>query len=60
MIDFLTSRGFKIFFALFVAALLITAPFYLRNFGLYLIAMWLVISVAALGLNLTLGYAGQV
>jgi len=60
MIDFLTSRGFKIFFALLVAALLITAPFYLRNFGLYLIAMWLVISVAALGLNLTLGYAGQV
>lgn len=60
MIDFLTSRGFKIFLAVFVAALLITAPFYLRNFGLYLIAMWLVISVAALGLNLTLGYAGQV
>ena len=60
MIDFLTSRGFKIFLALFVAVLLVSAPFYLRNFGLYLIAMWLVISVAALGLNLTLGYAGQV
>ena len=60
MINLLTSRGFKIFLAVLVAALLVTAPFYLRNFGLYLIAMWLVISVAALGLNLTLGYAGQV
>lgn len=60
MIEFLTSSRFKILLGVILAAGLIIAPFYLRNFGLYLIAMWLIISVAALGLNLTLGYAGQV
>ncbi|HEX2555291.1 MAG TPA: branched-chain amino acid ABC transporter permease [Microvirga sp.] len=30
------------------------------NYGLYVMALWLVMAVAALGLNLTLGYAGQI
>ena len=30
------------------------------NYGLYVMALWLVMSVAALGLNLTIGYAGQI
>ncbi len=30
------------------------------NYGLYVLSLWLVMSVAALGLNLTLGYAGQI
>jgi len=38
----------------------VTAPFLLKPFGIYLISMWAVITIAAIGLNLTLGYAGQV
>src|SRR5260370_2162989 len=38
----------------------VTAPFLLKSFGIYLISMWAVLTVAAIGLNLTLGYAGQV
>ncbi|HZT24103.1 MAG TPA: branched-chain amino acid ABC transporter permease [Pseudolabrys sp.] len=36
------------------------APLLLKPFGIYLISMWAVLTIAALGLNLTLGYAGQV
>jgi branched-chain amino acid transport system permease protein len=42
--------------AIFAAAL----PFFLKPFGIYLISMWVVLTIAAIGLNLTLGYAGQV
>ncbi len=35
-------------------------PFALRPYGIYLLSMWSVLSIAAIGLNLTLGYAGQV
>jgi len=38
----------------------IAAPFFLKPFGIYLISMWAVLTIAAIGLNLTLGYAGQV
>jgi branched-chain amino acid transport system permease protein len=37
-----------------------TAPFLLKSYGIYLLSMWAVLSVAAIGLNLTLGYAGQI
>src|SRR6516164_1080316 len=43
-----------------MAAAAIAAPFFLKPFGIYLISMWAVLTVAAIGLNLTLGYAGQV
>jgi branched-chain amino acid transport system permease protein len=43
--------------AVIVAAV---APFFLRRYGIYLISMWAVLTIAAIGLNLTLGYAGQV
>ena len=49
--------------ALAVAAAAIVAvgaPFFLKSYGIYLISMWAVLTVAAIGLNLTLGYAGQV
>src|SRR5665213_523239 len=42
--------------ALFVLAL----PLFLKPYGIYLGSMWAVLSIAAMGLNLTLGYAGQV
>lgn len=38
----------------------VAAPFLLKPFGIYLISMWAVLAIAAIGLNLTLGYAGQV
>ncbi len=40
--------------------LLILAPLVLRNYGIYLLSLWALNVVAAMGLNLTLGYAGQV
>jgi branched-chain amino acid transport system permease protein len=41
-------------------ALLIAAPFGLKPYGLYLLSLWAVMTIAAIGLNLTLGYAGQI
>jgi branched-chain amino acid transport system permease protein len=38
----------------------VTLPFLLKPFGIYLLSMWAVLTIAAIGLNLTLGYAGQV
>jgi len=38
----------------------VAAPFFLKPFGIFLISMWAVLTIAAIGLNLTLGYAGQV
>jgi branched-chain amino acid transport system permease protein len=43
-----------------VAALiaLSVAPLMLKTYGLYLLTLWLVYIIAAMGLNLTVGYAG--
>ncbi len=38
----------------------IAAPFFLKPFGIFLISTWVVLTIAAIGLNLTLGYAGQI
>ena len=46
--------------AIAVAAFLLTAPMFLRSYGVYLLALWCVTAIGALGLNLTLGYAGQI
>jgi branched-chain amino acid transport system permease protein len=46
--------------ALAVLAALIALPFGLKNYGLYLLSLWALYAMAAQGLNLTLGYAGQV
>ena len=43
-----------------VVAALVAAPFALKPYGIYLLSLWAVMSLAALGLNLTLGYAGQI
>jgi branched-chain amino acid transport system permease protein len=43
-----------------IAALLLCAtPLFLKNYGIYLLTTWLVFVVATMGLNLTVGYAGQ-
>jgi branched-chain amino acid transport system permease protein len=43
-----------------VAALaLLVVPNFLKNYGVYLLSYWLVYVLATMGLNLTVGYAGQ-
>lgn len=49
----------KALIALF-AVTLVAAPFALKPYGIYLISLWAVMTIAAIGLNLTLGYAGQI
>lgn len=41
------------------AVLLCATPLFLKNYGIYLLTTWLVFVVATMGLNLTVGYAGQ-
>jgi len=41
-------------------AFLVLAPLELKRYGLYILSQWAVMTIAAMGLNLTLGYAGQV
>ena len=44
--------------AIAMTALLVVPPF-LRSYGIYLLSYWLVFVIATMGLNLTVGYAGQ-
>ncbi|HEY5791173.1 MAG TPA: branched-chain amino acid ABC transporter permease [Gammaproteobacteria bacterium] len=39
--------------------LLLAVPPFLKNYGVYLFSYWLVFVIATMGLNLTVGYAGQ-
>jgi branched-chain amino acid transport system permease protein len=47
-------------FGAVVFAALIVVPMGFNRYGLYILSQWAVMSIAAMGLNLTLGYAGQV
>jgi branched-chain amino acid transport system permease protein len=42
------------------AVFLVAAPFMFRPYGIFILSMWAVMTIAAIGLNLTLGYAGQI
>jgi branched-chain amino acid transport system permease protein len=44
---------------LIVAAVLLAVPPLLKNYGIYLFSYWLIFVIATMGLNLTIGYAGQ-
>ncbi len=46
--------------AVVVIAGLIIIPMNFNRYGLYILSQWAVMTIAAMGLNLTLGYAGQV
>ncbi len=48
----------RLAWGLAVAGLLST-PWFLKNYGIYLMTYWLVFVLATMGLNLTVGYAGQ-
>ncbi|UCH17598.1 MAG: branched-chain amino acid ABC transporter permease [Burkholderiales bacterium] len=45
--------------SLVILALLLAIPPLLKNYGIYLFTYWLVFVIATMGLNLTVGYAGQ-
>jgi branched-chain amino acid transport system permease protein len=55
----LTGRA-RIVAAAAAITLLVAAPFGLKPYGIYLLSLWAVTTIAAIGLNLTLGYAGQI
>jgi branched-chain amino acid transport system permease protein len=42
------------------AVFLLAAPFVFRPYGIFILSLWAVTTIAAIGLNLTLGYAGQI
>ena len=54
----LQRYGVAVAIALGIAALA-AAPFGLKNYGISLLGLWAVTTIAAIGLNLTLGYAWQ-
>jgi branched-chain amino acid transport system permease protein len=41
------------------AIVLVVLPQFLKNYGVYLLTYWLIYIIATMGLNLTVGYAGQ-
>jgi branched-chain amino acid transport system permease protein len=54
-----TNHRFAGVFIALTAIILIALPPFLKNYGVYLFSLWLVYVVATMGLNLTVGYAGQ-
>jgi branched-chain amino acid transport system permease protein len=49
----------KLLLGVAALALLLLVPPLLKNYGVYLFSMWLIFVIATMGLNLTVGYAGQ-
>lgn len=54
------GKPLKIALGLIVIAGLIIVPMNFNRYGLFILSQWAVMTIAAMGLNLTLGYAGQV
>ncbi|OIQ74531.1 autoinducer 2 import system permease protein LsrC [mine drainage metagenome] len=52
-------KKLSIVFIAVCALLMLVAPQFLKNYGIYLLTYWLIFIIATMGLNLTLGYAGQ-
>src|SRR5437763_1607447 len=53
-------RYLRIALGVVVIVGLIVVPMNFNRYGLYILSQWAVMGIAAMGLNLTLGYAGQV
>ena len=56
----MTTRALALAVLLVLAAGLVAAPLMLKPYGVFILSRWAVLAIAAIGLNLTLGYAGQV
>ncbi|WP_316178634.1 MULTISPECIES: branched-chain amino acid ABC transporter permease [unclassified Bradyrhizobium] len=54
------SKLLLVALGLVIIAGLIIVPMNFNRYGLYILSQWAVMTIAAMGLNLTLGYAGQV
>jgi len=54
------ARYLRLAAGLVVIAALIVTPMNFNRYGLFILSQWAVMTIAAMGLNLTLGYAGQV
>ena len=52
-------KKLNLLFALLFFAALIIVPNFLKNYGIHIFTTWLVFIIATMGLNLTVGYAGQ-
>lgn len=52
-------KRFSLLIALLALVVLAVAPAYFKNYGIHLFTTWLVFIIATMGLNLTVGYAGQ-
>ena len=52
-------RKLALFSILLGLIALVFVPTFLKNHGIYLFTYWLIYVIAAMGLNLTVGYAGQ-
>lgn len=53
------SSGGSLLAAILLILLAAALPAVLAPYGIYLLSLWAVYTIAAIGLNLTLGYAGQ-
>jgi branched-chain amino acid transport system permease protein len=52
-------KKLNVLFAVAALAALIIVPGFLKNYGIHMFTTWLVFIIATMGLNLTVGYAGQ-
>jgi branched-chain amino acid transport system permease protein len=52
-------KKLNLLMALVALAALVFVPHYLKNYGIHMFTTWLVFIIATMGLNLTVGYAGQ-
>jgi len=52
-------KKLNLLFALAFLAALVVVPSFLKNYGIHIFTTWLVFIMATMGLNLTVGYAGQ-
>lgn len=52
-------KRISIILALLAGLALLIAPQFLKSYGVYLLTYWLIFVIAVMGLNLTVGYAGQ-
>src|SRR5215813_2228612 len=55
-----TPRALTALALALVVVFLLAAPFAFKPYGIFILSMWAVMTIAAIGLNLTLGYAGQI